>query len=564
MALVTKTNIDLDELLREKPTTIVYPPEPVEDQPVNNPTQTVERERLTRYGQAVAKWKNECNLIDRIGVLCGDKPWDVADRKAKSMAYLTIGTEGRRLHTRKYPHTNVENITTLQLWEELELPFIRLRNVTFDRYLLLTRRQQKVETVEQFHSALRSLAEFCQLGALEDDLLRDIFTANMTDPEKQKELLKKTLDPEKALELAISIELGGRSQLAIQAKHTSDPSMVSIVGQSEPVLAISSSRYRGNFRGNYSQPRGTCTQPRGNNNNSQSNRQHIQHNCRNCGQPWRQDHRAKCQAYGQICRKCNKPNHLAKVCRSILTRNNNRNINEIEERTEPPYEDNINIISINDEIESITHDSEEDYSVNPVSPTNGSATPTKLNVKFGNTKYWVMVESGSSHSLVTERMAREIEMRDKNSWWSRRTNPVNLRSFTNTPIKNRGTLYCDVECNEWNAGRADLIVVPNNHRALIGRDLFQGLGIKVNQQPSPTSEGKNVAMIENQNNKSLKQEIAKQFPGLIKLIGRSVNHTVKSEFKTNYTPVHQRGREYRFTYKNKSEKNSKKYKTTEI
>ena len=262
--------------------------------------------------------------------------------------------------------------------------------------------------------------------------------------------------------------------------------MVSIVGRSGPVLAISSSRYRGNFRGNYSQPRGTFTQPRGNNN--QSFRQQVQHNCRNCGQPWTQDHRAKCQAYGQICRRCNKPNHLAKVCRSNLTRNNNRNINEIEERNEPPYEDNINLVSLNDEIESITHDSEEDYSVNLVSPTDGLATPTKLNVKFGNTKYWVMVDSGSSHSLITERMAREIEVRDKNSWWSRKTNPVNLRSFTNTPIKNRGTLYSDVECNEWNAGRADLIVVPNNHRALIGRNLFHGLGIQVNQQTSPTAE----------------------------------------------------------------------------
>ena len=235
---------------------------------MNNPTQTMESERLTRYSQAVAKWKNECNLIDRIGVLCGDKPWDIADKKAKSMVYLTIGIEGRRMHTRKYSHTNVENITTQQLWDELELTYIRPRIVTFDRYLLLTRRQQKGETMEQFHSALRSPAEFCQPGTLEDGLLRDIYTANMNDPEIQKELLKITLEPEKALELVISIELGARSQLAIQVKSRTDPSMVSIVGRSELVLAITSSRYRGNFRGNYSQPRGTFTQSRGNNNNN--------------------------------------------------------------------------------------------------------------------------------------------------------------------------------------------------------------------------------------------------------------------------------------------------------
>ena len=74
---------------------------------------------------------------------------------------------------------------------------IQPRNVTFDRYLLLTRRQQKGETMEQFHSILRSLAEFRQLATLEEGLLRDIFTANMIDPEIQKELLKVTLDPER-------------------------------------------------------------------------------------------------------------------------------------------------------------------------------------------------------------------------------------------------------------------------------------------------------------------------------------------------------------------------------
>ena len=196
MALVAKSNIELDELLQERPTTVIYPPEPVEEQPVQNPTQTMERERLTRYNQAIAKWKNECNHIDRIGVLCGDKPWDMADRKAKSLIYLSLGIEGRKMHARKFPHTNVEAKTTMELWEELELTFIRPRNVTFDRYLLLTRKQHRGETMEQFHSALRSLAEHCQLGDLEDELLRDIFTANMIDQEIQKELLKTTLTPE--------------------------------------------------------------------------------------------------------------------------------------------------------------------------------------------------------------------------------------------------------------------------------------------------------------------------------------------------------------------------------
>ena len=307
----------------------------------------------------------------------------------------------------------------------------------------------------------------------------------MIDPDIQKENLKVTLEPEKALELTISIELGARSQLAIQAKNTTDPSMVSIVGRSEPVLAISSSRYRGNYRSKFSQPRGNYQSPRVN--SYQSNRQHFQrHNCRNCGKPWTQEHRSKCKAIGQTCRRCNKPNHLAKVCRSNLNRyTNNRSVNKIIEPDETQNEEQINMVSLINEIRSIREDSEDYYMVNLISPTETSPTPTKLHIKFGNTKYWVMVDSGSSNSLVTERMTHEIEDRDKNSWWSRKTNPTNWRSFTNTPIRNVGILYCDIECNGWNAGRADLIVVPNNHRAIIGRDLFQGLGIQVNQQPSP-------------------------------------------------------------------------------
>ena len=169
----------------------------------------------------------------------------MADRKAKSLIYLSLGIEGRKMHARKFPHTNVEAKSTMELWEELEQTFICPRNVTFDRYLLLTRKQHRGETVEQFHSALRSLAEHCQLADQEDELLREIFTANMIDQEIQKELLKTTHTQEKALELAVSIKLGVRSQLAIQARQPLDTSTNPFFGRDEQVMESSSSRYRG-------------------------------------------------------------------------------------------------------------------------------------------------------------------------------------------------------------------------------------------------------------------------------------------------------------------------------
>ena len=58
----------------------------------------------------------------------------------------------------------------------------------------------------------------------------------MIDQEIQRELLKTTLTPEKALELAVSIEQGIRSQLAIQARQPVDASTTPLIGREDPTI----------------------------------------------------------------------------------------------------------------------------------------------------------------------------------------------------------------------------------------------------------------------------------------------------------------------------------------
>ena len=293
------------------------------------------------------------------------------------------------------------------------------------------------------------------------------------DQEIQKKLLKTTLTSEKALELAVSIELGIRSQLAIQARQPSDTSTNRFNGRDEQVMEISSSLYRGSNRP-LSTYRGT-TRGNGRVTNSNINRTPT-HNCRNCGQPWDANHRTKCQAIVQRCRRCNKQNHFAKVCRSNLNRpQSSRSINEIDNQGLDQPSQGKNMITHNPDTQSTYDDSADDYSVNMMETPDDSTTPPKLQIQYGHSKFWVMVDSGSSTSIVTEQMAKDIEARDSNTWWSRTTNPVKLKSYTDTPIKNLGTVYCDIECNGWKAGRADIIVVPNKHRAIIGRDLLKPL-----------------------------------------------------------------------------------------
>ena len=130
--------------------------------------------------------------------------------------YLSLGTEGRRVFNSEFLFwvtVNLDEISTRNLWDVLNQTFIRIHNITFDRYLFLTRKQQKREPIEKFYGQLKELSENCDLGEKRDTIMRDVFIANMQKEDIQKELLKKTVEPDKALAIAINIEIGTLNQL---------------------------------------------------------------------------------------------------------------------------------------------------------------------------------------------------------------------------------------------------------------------------------------------------------------------------------------------------------------
>ena len=77
------------------------------------------------------------------------------------------------------PHDNNYNLATLKLWEMIKIAFIRHRNIAFNRYVFFPRRQKKGETVEQFYSVLKELAEKCDFKNREEVIRRDIIITNM-------------------------------------------------------------------------------------------------------------------------------------------------------------------------------------------------------------------------------------------------------------------------------------------------------------------------------------------------------------------------------------------------
>ena len=127
--------------------------------------------------------------------------------------YLSLGTEGRRIFNSKNSTVVLDEISTKNLWDVLNTTFIRIHNITFDRYLFLTRKQQKGEPIEKFYGHLKEFSENCDLGEKGDTIIRDVFIANMQNEDIQKELLKETVEQDKALAIAINIEMGTLNQL---------------------------------------------------------------------------------------------------------------------------------------------------------------------------------------------------------------------------------------------------------------------------------------------------------------------------------------------------------------
>ena len=257
-------------------------------------------------------WENRCQKLMEIAIMCWDKPWTQANLKTLSMPYLSLGSEGRRILCGRNPHLKTDILTTVELWNIMESTFIRQRNITFDGFMLLTTKKSKGESIEHFFGKLKELFEKCDLGNQENTLVRDLFTANMQDPEIQRQLLRETLEPPQALRLALHMELKQRNQLQIWNTHPA-----SHVNAINPQRPFRQSNQRSN----------TPT----------SNRQSNQL-CRNCGLTWTwsTNHKDKCIAKRKTCNSCGLQNHFSRLCRTLdssSTKSTRSNVNSFEETT---------------------------------------------------------------------------------------------------------------------------------------------------------------------------------------------------------------------------------------
>ena len=152
------------------------------------------------------------------------------------------------------------------------------RNITYERYVLLTRKQGYNEQVADYVKDLRTLAESCEYGTLKESIIKDAFVLGVNDNRLRENFLKDcNLNLENAIEIARATEKAKEQSLKINGDND------------ETIMKIDRKKTSGKVE--------------------------TIKDCNFCGR----EHRMKkeyCPAYGKKCKKCDRFNHFSSKCKT--------------------------------------------------------------------------------------------------------------------------------------------------------------------------------------------------------------------------------------------------------
>ena len=142
--------------------------------------------------------------------------------------FLTIiGKDGLELYnTFTFDEAN-ENRNIEDVIAKFETYCEPLKNITFERYKFLSRKQQHGESIDEYITALKLLASSCEYNQMQDSMVKDALVLGVTNSQLREALLRETnLDLNKAINLAQSTE---RAQQQIRTLNNENESNVNNV-----------------------------------------------------------------------------------------------------------------------------------------------------------------------------------------------------------------------------------------------------------------------------------------------------------------------------------------------
>ncbi|UYV74356.1 K02A2.6-like [Cordylochernes scorpioides] len=253
-------------------------------------------------------------------------------------------------------------------------------NIIYERSILNQTNQETNESIEQYICRLRKLSSTCNYGAMTEEMIRDRLVLGIIDKQTKRQLIS---DPQLTLQKAIDV---------CKANESANKQIENLTKNTQEEVNKLNIRKK------------------------TVNQNKIKKNipCRYCA-TFHEHNRQKCPAWNQTCRKCNKKNHWAKVCKSRM-----RTVQSLESQN--------------------SNDEQEDcYSLEYVSEISARKLMTKLELELNGYKESIIcqIDTGANVNVLNFADLCKI-MQDGNP--SLKPSYIKLRCYGGEILKPRGQI----------------------------------------------------------------------------------------------------------------------------
>ena len=313
-----------------------------------------------------------------------------------------------------------------ELVEALSKYFKPTPSEIVERFKFHSRVRKAGESIANYVTELRSLSEYCNFGAILNEMLRDRLVCGVNNGAIQKLLLSQTdLTYERAVEIALSAETAAQSMRELGSRPESAPS-----GRHIPLVVHRTSTSGASPTGSSSQTSLTCY---------------------HCGLRGHTSSRCKVNK-DIVCHHCRKRGHMQRACKS---------------KSKPPLSKTKKPKSVA-QVQGEEKEEEEepdDFTLQMVmSLRKSDAPPILVKVKLDDCPVDMEVDTGAAISLMSESTF--------NTLWPRRSlqpSSVRLQAYLKETIPVVGCTCINVDYNG-QLCELPLVVVGGSGPALLGRD----------------------------------------------------------------------------------------------
>ena len=253
---------------------------------------------------------------------------------------------------------------------KLDAYFSPKKNVDYEIFQFRQAKQQESETVDQFVTRLRKLAQTCEFAELEKELKSAVIQHCRSKQLRRYALREEELTLDKLLSKARALEA---------SEHQAKGMEGSMAQMAQTANSIVQQDRRKPRKSQYIQ--------------SRQSQQPPPSQCRKCGFLWPHT-KGQCPATGQTCRACGKLNHFARMCLSTKAQKS--------QQTTPQqggHQSHIRQLTVQSES---TSDSSEEEFLFTLEQDGGNTTVPQINVMVNGNPIKMTVDTGASTNIIDE------------------------------------------------------------------------------------------------------------------------------------------------------------------